>query len=105
MLLGHIGGNVQRKAGFTHTGAGCQNDQVAAAKAGEHGIQIAKAGGNARIFGSIRAGKPLQVAQRFNNGIAQLLGGAGPLPCADGIDLLLGVFQQLIDIRAFGAPL
>ena len=55
LLHGHAGGDVQRKAGLAHTGTGCQNDQIAAAKAGKHGIQQTEAGGDALVLVRIRA--------------------------------------------------
>ena len=42
-------GNVQGKAGFTHTGTSCQNNQIGAVQAGNGVIQLPDTGGNALI--------------------------------------------------------
>ena len=45
------------KTGFAHTGTSCQNDQIAAAKAGKHGILSSEAGIDSQAFrtGALRA--------------------------------------------------
>ena len=94
LLHGHAGGDVQRKTGLAHAGTGCQNDQIAAAKAGKHGVQQTEAGGDALVLVGIRAADLLQVGQRLQRGQ-----GAGIAAGADLVDALLGVFQQKVGVR------
>ena len=99
LLHGHAGGDVQRKTGLAHTGAGGENDEVAAAKAGEDGVQQPEAGGDALVLVGIRAADLLQIGQRFHHAGRKGRQGAGIAAGADLIDALLGVFQQKVGVR------
>ena len=99
LLHGNAGGNVQRKTGLAHTGAGSQNDEVAAAQAGQDGIQQAEAGGDALVLVGIRAADLLQVGQRLHHAGGKRGQRAGIPPGADLVDALLGVFQQQVSVR------
>ena len=68
LLFRHIGGDVQRKAGFAHAGAGGQDHQVRAAKAGQDGVQVGEPGGDAAVLVLVGAADLLQAHQRFHNG-------------------------------------
>ena len=99
LLHGHAGGDVQCKTGFAHTGTSCQNDQIAAAKAGKHGVQQAETGGDALVLIRIRAADLLQVGQRFHHAGRKRGQGAGIAAGADLVDALLCVFQQKVGVR------
>ena len=99
LLHGYTGGNVQRKTGLAHTGAGSQNNKVAAAKAGEHGVQQAEACRDTLVLIGIRAADLLQIGQRFHHAGRKGRQGAGIPPGADLINALLGVFQQQVRVR------
>ena len=99
MLHGHAGGDVQRKAGLAHTGAGRKDDEVAAAKTGEHRIQQAEPGGDALVFIRIRAADLLQVGQGLHHAGGKRRQRAGIAAGADLINTLLRVFQQQISVR------
>ena len=99
LLHGNAGGDVQRKTGLAHTGAGGQNDEVAAAQAGQDGIQQTEAGGDALVLVGIRAADLLQVGQRLHHAGGKRGQRAGIPPGADLVDALLGVFQQQVSVR------
>ena len=67
LLHGDTGGDVQRKAGLTHTGAGGEDDEVAAAEAGEDGIQQAEAGRDALVLVGIGSADLLKIGQRLHH--------------------------------------
>ena len=99
LLHGNAGGNVQRKTGLAHPGAGGQNDKVAAAQAGQNSIQQAETGGNALVLVGIRAADLLQVGQRLHHAGGKRGQRAGIPPGADLVDALLRIFQQQVRVR------
>ena len=98
MLHGNAGGDVQRKTGLAHTGAGSEDDEVAAAKAGEDGVQQPEAGGDALVLVGVGAADLLQICQRLHHAGRKGRQGAGIAAGADLIDALLGVFQQQVGV-------
>ena len=99
LLHGHAGSDVQRETGLAHTGAGSEDDEVAAAKAGEHRIQQAEACGDALVFVRIRAADLLQVGQGLHHAGGKRCQCAGIAAGADLINALLRVFKQQVGIR------
>ncbi|MPM98008.1 hypothetical protein SDC9_145189 [bioreactor metagenome] len=93
MLFGHIDRDVQCKAGFAHAGAGGQNNQVAAPKAGEHFVKVSKPGGDAKVLFSVRAGYFLQGVISVDDRAGNRLHRALVAPGTDFVDLLLRTFQ------------
>ena len=98
LLHGHAGSDVQRETGLAHTGAGSEDDEVAAAKAGEDGVQQPEAGGDALILVGVGAADLLQICQRLHHAGRKGRQGAGIAAGADLIDALLGVFQQQVGV-------
>ena len=99
LLHGHAGGDVQRKTGLAHAGAGGQDDQVTAAKARQHRVQQAEPGGDALVLVGIRAADLLQVGQGLHHAGGKRGQGAGIPAGADLVDALLGIFQQQVGVR------
>ena len=98
LLHGHAGRDVQRETGLAHTGTGSEDDEVAAAKAGEDGVQQPEAGGDALVLVGVGAADLLQICQRLHHAGRKGRQGAGIAAGADLIDALLGVFQQQVGV-------
>ncbi|EJX03881.1 hypothetical protein EVA_08014 [gut metagenome] len=94
LLFGHIGGNIQRKTCFAHTGTCSQNNQVRTAHSGKDSVQVRKSGGNTAVFRLIRSADFLQGRQCFHNSCRQAGHGIFILSGSNIIKLALGALQK-----------
>ena len=102
LLTCHVGGNVQRKGGLAHTGAGCQNDQVGASQPGQHSVQIGKARGDAGKLIAVSTAELLHGVDDLKDGFPDGLDARLVAPAADLVNFLFGAFQQQVRILAGG---
>ena len=93
LRLRHIQRHVQRKGGFAHTGTGRQQDQVRFIQAADLPVHSGQAGGQARksAFALAHLVEPVQHIRQHHPQRHHIL---RTLAAADGVDLLLGSFQN-----------